>query len=67
MQDMTKMSKNPKFLRSREYGLWINTRWSIDRLKTCALTTICRFIKKNVNVELRRLICFINISRECLM
>jgi hypothetical protein len=26
MQDMTKMSKNPKFPRSREYGKWINTR-----------------------------------------
>jgi hypothetical protein len=25
MQDMTKMSKNSKFTRSREYGLWIPT------------------------------------------
>jgi len=42
MQDMTKMSKNPKFLRSREYGKWINTRCGIKRLKEYISTTICR-------------------------
>jgi hypothetical protein len=30
---MTKMSKNPKFLRSREYGLWIPTTICSIKLK----------------------------------
>jgi hypothetical protein len=33
MQYMTKMTKNPKFLRSREYGLWIPTTICSIKLK----------------------------------
>jgi hypothetical protein len=41
MQDVTKMSKNPKILRSREYGEWINTRCSIKHPKERISITIC--------------------------